>query len=676
MVASMPPETSAGRPSGETGRQRVAISGVSPEIDCGRFPIKRVVGEPVTVEADIFVDGHDLVSAVLRYRHEEDPSWSEVPLEPLGNDRWRGQFTVTRLGRYRYALRAWVDHFATWRRGLARKAEAGQDVAVDLLIGADLLEASADLATGDDAAALRAAAARLREERDPTQRVREALDPALEALVHRCPDTRFATDYDKGLSVVVDPERARFSTWYEMFPRSASPDPTRPGTLRDVEARLPYVAEMGFDILYLPPIHPIGRTKRKGRNNAPVAGPGDPGSPWAIGSSEGGHTAVHPELGTLDDLRRLVRAARELGIDVALDLAFQASPDHPYVREHPEWFRWRPDGTVQYAENPPKKYEDIYPFDFESEQWATLWEELARVVEFWIEQGVHVFRVDNPHTKPFAFWEWLIDRIKRAYPDVIFLSEAFTRPKVMYHLAKLGFSQSYTYFAWRATKQELIDYFTELTRSEVREYFRPNLWPNTPDILTEQLQHGGRPTFMARLVLAATLGASYGIYGPPFELMEHVPFAQGSEEYLDSEKYQVRHWDIDHPDSLREFIGRVNGIRRAHRALQTDRGLAFHRIDNDQIIAYSKVAPGDDDAIVTVVNLDPHYTQSGWLELPLDRFGLEPDQPFQVHDLLTDAYYLWRGAWNYVELDPRRVPAHILSLKRRRRTERDFEYFL
>lgn len=674
MTAPAQPNHGDSLPRDPTGRQRVAIEGVYPEIDCGRFPIKRVVGEPVEVEADIFTDGHDLISAVLLYRHGDDQEWTEAPLEPLVNDRWRGEFVVTRLGRYHYALRAWVDHFKTWHHGLQRKLEADQDVSVDLLIGADLIDAAADRAPQADAERLRAAAALLRTDAHPAERAHAALDPALMALVTRYPDTRFATLYDKGLTVVVDPERARFSTWYEMFPRSASPDPGRPGTLRDVEARLPYVAEMGFDVLYLPPIHPIGRTKRKGRNNSPVAQPGDPGSPWAIGAEEGGHKTVHPELGTLDDLRRLVQRARDFGIEVALDLAYQVSPDHPYVREHPEWFRWRPDGTIQYAENPPKKYEDIYPFDFESDAWRELWQELASIARFWIEQGIRIFRVDNPHTKPFAFWEWFINSIKRDYPEIIFLSEAFTRPKVMYRLAKLGFSQSYTYFAWRTTKHELIDYFTELTQTEVRDYFRPNLWPNTPDILTEQLQYGGRPTFMSRLVLAATLGANYGIYGPPFELMEHVAVAPGKEEYLNSEKYEIRHWDIDRPDSLRPFIARVNRIRREHRALQSDRSLQFHRIDNDQILAYSKVAP-EHDSIVVVVNLDPHYTQSGWLELPLERFGIDPDQPYQVHDLLTDAYYLWQGAWNYVELNPSRVPAHILLVKRRLRTERDFEYF-
>jgi starch synthase (maltosyl-transferring) len=487
---------------------------------------------------------------------------------------------------------------------------------------------------------------------------------------------RFATTYDRSLRVVVDRERGRFSTWYELFPRSWSPEAGRHGTFRDVEAVLPRLASMGFDVLYLPPIHPIGRSFRKGRNNNVIAGPDAVGSPWAIGSEEGGHTAIHAELGTLDDFRRLVIRARELGIDLALDIAFQASPDHPYVTEHPEWFRGRPDGMIQYAENPPKKYQDIYPFDFESGNWRELWEELRDVVRFWVGQGIRIFRVDNPHTKPFRFWEWLIAEIKRDYPEAIFLAEAFTRPKVMYYLAKLGFSQSYTYFAWRNTRWELTEYFTELTQNEVREFFRPNLWTNTPDILTEYLQSGGRPAFVGRLILAATLGANYGMYGPAFELIEHQAVAPGSEEYLNSEKYEIRHWDHDRPESLRELIERVNAIRRDNRALQSDWSLRFHQVDNQQIIAYTKATDDLSNVILTVVNLDSYNTQSGWVELPLEALGIDPEQPYQVHDLLTGARYTWNGRWNYVELNPHAIPAHILQLRRRVRREQDFEYFM
>jgi starch synthase (maltosyl-transferring) len=475
---------------------------------------------------------------------------------------------------------------------------------------------------------------------------------------------------------VVERDKARFSTWYEMFPRSCAPVPGQHGTLADCEARLPYIAQMGFDVLYLPPLHPIGTVHRKGRNNAVVAAAHDPGSPWAIGAAAGGHKAVHPQLGTLEDLRRLVTRAHEYGIEVALDIAFQCAPDHPYVQEHPEWFRWRPDGTVQYAENPPKKYEDIYPFDFDTPHWQALWEELKSVLDFWIEHGVRIFRVDNPHTKPLRFWEWLIGAVQATHPEVIFLAEAFTRPKIQYELAKRGFTQSYTYFAWRHTKEELSGYFTELTRTTVREYFRPNLWPNTPDILTEYLQHGGRPAFMIRLVLAATLGASYGIYGPAFELGEHLPREEGSEEYLDSEKYELRHWDLEKPDSLRDFIARVNRIRRDNPALQSNQGLQFHPVDNPELLCFSKYNAEHANAILVVVNLSPYHAHSGWVELQLDALGLDARQPYQMHDELSNARYLWHGTRNYLEIDPQVVPAHIFRIRHRLRSERDFEYFL
>jgi len=490
----------------------------------------------------------------------------------------------------------------------------------------------------------------------------------------RYADRSRAVRYERALRVDVDRERARFGAWYEMFPRSCAPEPGRHGTFRDCEARLPYIASMGFDVLYLPPIHPIGTTHRKGKNNAPVCEPGDPGSPWAIGSAEGGHTAVHPELGTLEDFDRLVAKARDLGIEIALDLAFQCSPDHPYVNEHPEWFRWRADGTVQYAENPPKKYEDIYPLHFECENWPALWEELKRVVLFWIGHGVKIFRVDNPHTKPFAFWEWLVSEVRAEHPEVLFLAEAFTRPKVMKHLAKRGFSQSYTYFTWRNTKAELTEYFTELTRSGCRWYLRPILFANTPDILHEYLQSGGRPAFQVRLVLAATLAGSYGIYGPPFELCE-AEAIPGTEEYAHSEKYEIRFWDLDRPGNLRDFIARVNQIRRENPALRFDERLRFYPVDNEQLLFYGKSTPDLENIVLVVVNLDPHHPQSGWVHVPLDELGLDPHQPYQVHDLLGDARYLWHGSRNYVALDPRAAPAHIFRVRRRIRTERDFDYF-
>lgn len=594
----------------------------------------------------------------------------------LLNDRWYGGFRVTTLGTYVYTVHAWIDHFTSWREGLRKKVGANQDVTVDLLIGAELLDAAARRATGAAAAQFAQWAGLLRQTSNRPAAIDLALTDEMATLVAIYPDRQLAVTYERELRVVVEREKARFSAWYEMFPRSCAPESGRHGTFKDCEARLPYIATMGFDVLYLPPIHPIGGAFRKGKNHALVAGPDDPGSPWAIGAAEGGHKAIHPELGTLADFLHLVAKAKDMGIEIALDLAFQCSPDHPYVTAHPQWFRQRPDGSIQYAENPPKRYQDIYPLDFETEDWQALWDELKSVVQFWIDQGIHIFRVDNPHTKSFRFWEWMIGDIRQDYPDVIFLSEAFTRPKVRYQLAKLGFTQSYTYFAWRNTKEELTQYLTELTQSEVREYFRPSLWPNTPDILTEYLQFGGRPAFIIRLVLAATLGANYGIYGPAFELCENGSREAGSEEYLNSEKYEIRHWDLKRPESLKEIIARVNRIRRENSALQSNDRLQFHDIDNDQLLCYSKHAEDAANVIVVVVNLDLHHTQAGWMELGLERLGLSAHQPYQMHDLLSDARYLWQGGRNYVELDPRAMPAHIFRLRHRVRSERDFDYYI
>jgi starch synthase (maltosyl-transferring) len=663
------------RPGAAEQPPRVVVENVSPEIDAGRFPVKRTVGEPLVVEADVFAEGHDQVAAVLRWRREADPRWTEVRMEPLGNDRWRAAFTPATLEPHRYAVEAWTDAFGTWRHGFAKKVAAGAVEPVDLLVGAELVAAAAARATGADAERLRAEAAALRADAPLEARARRALDEELGVLLERHPDRARATRSPRELAVNVERERARFSAWYELFPRSASAEPGRHGTFQDVIDRLPYVAGMGFDVLYLPPIHPIGRAFRKGKNNAPAAAPDDVGSPWAIGGPEGGHTAIHPRLGTLEDFRRLVARAGELGLEVALDLALQCAPEHPWVKEHPEWFRRRPDGTIQYAENPPKKYQDVYPIEFDNPHWRELWAALLGVVEHWAGEGVRIFRVDNPHTKPFGFWEWLIAEARRKRPELVFLAEAFTRPKVMYELAKLGFSQSYTYFTWRNTKWELTQYLTELTRPPASFFFRPSFWPNTPDILPEALQYGGRAVFQARLVLAATLAASYGIYGPGYELLEGRALRAGGEEYLDSEKYQLRHWDLERPDSLRDFIARVNRIRREHPALHSNETLAFHGVDNEQLIAYSKSAPDGSDLVLTIVNLDPHHRHSGWLELPLERLGLRPEEPYQVHDLLGGGRYLWHGARNYVELDPRSAPAQIFRIRRRLRTERDFDYF-
>jgi starch synthase (maltosyl-transferring) len=645
--------------------RRVVIERVEPEVDGGRFAIKRTVGEEVRVRADIYADGHDLLSAMLLYQPVGDSVRTEVPMRVVNNDRWEASFRVEKLGRYIYTIVAWVDTFRTWSADLQKRAQALQDISVDLLIGADMVGAAAGRARAAEARRrLAEAAANLKQnaKANGEAALRIAFDPELASLVNANRDLAADARYEKELAVVVDPEKARFSAWYEMFPRSCTTDPKRHGTFRDCIDRLPYVAGMGFDILYLPPIHPIGRSERKGKNNSTTPTPEDTGSPWAIGSKEGGHKAIHPQLGSLEDLKALVGKAGEFGIDVALDIAYQASPDHPYVKEHREWFRERPDGTVQYAENPPKKYQDIYPFNFDSERAPELWEELKSVVTYWIEQGIHVFRVDNPHTKPFAFWEWMIDEVKREHPEVIFLSEAFTRPKVMYQLAKLGFTQSYTYFAWKNTSWEITQYFTELQEGDILEYFRPNLWPNTPDILNDYLQKGGRPGFMIRVILATTLAASYGIYGPAFELCEGRAVREGSEEYLDSEKYQIRVWDINNPNSLRDLITHMNRMRHGSPALQRNSGLKFHPIDNPQMIAYSKVCDDPADMIFVVVNLDPHNRQAGWVNVDVAALHLGSEESYQVHDLLTDARYVWHGSRNFVDLNPALLPAHVFRV--------------
>ena len=517
--------------------RRVIIESVDPEIDCGRFPVKRTVGEDIVVSADVHADGHDVVVAVLLSRPTGGEAWSETVMEHVGNDRWRAPFTVDALGEYEYTIEAWIDRFETWRLELSKKVGAGQDVSSELLEGAAIVRQSRETDGGlvKDGLVQDAAAALENTKERVEARVAGALSESLRNAMGQRPDRSRATRYGRVLKVMVERERARFGAWYEMFPRSAGTDPARSATFDEAAALLPYVSSMGFDVLYLPPIHPIGRSFRKGPNNSLQAGPTDPGSPWAIGSEAGGHDAVEPGLGTIDDFDRFVAAARTHNLEIALDLAYQASPDHPYVRAHPEWFKRRPDGTIKYAENPPKKYQDIYPINFESEAWQSLWVELKRIIEFWITHGVKIFRVDNPHTKPYRFWEWALADLKARYPETIFLSEAFTRPKVMRYLAKCGFSQSYTYFTWRNTKEEITEYFEELTQTDVREYLRANLFANTPDILHEYLQRGGRPAFQVRLILAATLGANYGIYSG-FELAEHVAVKPGSEEYLDSEK--------------------------------------------------------------------------------------------------------------------------------------------
>ncbi|WP_256091684.1 alpha-1,4-glucan--maltose-1-phosphate maltosyltransferase [Candidatus Thiosymbion oneisti] len=659
-------------------RNRVQISRVQPEIEGGRYPIKRIVDDVIEITADIVADGHNALAAVLRYKEETQSEWSETPLEHDINDRWQAQLRVDRLGRWQYTVEAWIDDFASWQRDLKKRVNAAQDVAVELLIGLDLVKQAATRAStvekADQDAFSRCIEA-IGNQQNIAEAIKVALSDELADLMRRHPDRQYATRYKAILQVIVDPKQAQFSAWYEVFPRSCSPHPGEHGNFNDLIGRLPYIADMGFDVLYLPPIHPIGTTHRKGKNNTPVCEPDDVGSPWAIGAAEGGHTAIHPQLGTLADFRKLVAQAKVFGISVALDLAFQCSPDHPYVKEHPEWFRMRPDDTIQYAENPPKKYQDIYPLEFQSPAWEALWEELRRVVIYWIDQGVRIFRVDNPHTKDFSFWEWLIESVKKEAPDTIFLAEAFTRPKLMSQLAKLGFTQSYTYFAWRNSKWELEDYLTTLTTTDLKEYFRPNFWPNTPDILNDYLQVGGQPAFKVRLVLAATLSSNYGIYGPPFELCDGLPVEIGSEEYMNSEKYEIRSWNLDEPHSLKHYIAQVNKIRRENAVLQSNDNLKFYPVDNENIICYGKHSDDFSEVLIIVVNLDPNWAQSGWLKLPIDEFDLPPERPFQVHDLLDNRRYLWSGSRNFVQLEPHTAPAHIFRLRRYQRSERDFDYY-
>ncbi len=662
------------------GRVRAVIENVTPSVDGGRFPIKRVAGDSVEVRADCFADGHDVVACTLLWRRAGAAQWHSASMQALGNDRWEAAFVADVVGAWQYTVRAWVDPFLSWRHDFSRRVDA-DDVQLAARTGAALIDEAAQRAKkGADAKLLRAWAVELAQavERnaDVDELKRIGKDEARGAIAQRHPDLRHAHTYPLNLGLTVERERARFSAWYEFFPRSASDDPARHGTFADCEAWLPYVHKMGFDVLYFPPIHPIGRSRRKGRNNTLNAEPDDVGSPWAIGAAEGGHEAILGELGTLADFQRLVGRAAEFGIDVALDIAFQCAPDHPWVTEHPEWFKKRADGSIQYAENPPKKYQDIYPFDFETEDWREMWLALVGVFEHWVAQGVRIFRVDNPHTKAFPFWEWAIARVRAANPEVMFLSEAFTRPRVMHRLAKVGFSQSYTYYTWRNTKHELTEYFTELSQGPGREYFRPNVWPNTPDILPAALQYGGRAVFMARVAMAATLAASYGLYGPAYELLEASALRSGGEEYLNSEKFERRVWDRTQADSLADFIAVLNRARRENPALQSDASLRFLEVDNEQIIAYAKTTADGSNTVVCVVNLDPHHTQSGWLELDMAAFGLEPHQAYQMHDLVSDAHFLWHGPRNYVSLDPQRCPVHVMQLRSRLRRENDFDYFL
>jgi starch synthase (maltosyl-transferring) len=661
--------------SSTQARQRVVIENVEPLVDGGRFPVKVVAGETVQVEADILCDGHDQISAELLFRGPDEASWRTAPMLPLVNDRFWSSFQAEGPGMAAFSIQARVDHYRTWLSDLSKKFEAGNDVSVEIEAGRRMIEEAAGRADAEAAADLEQWSKRLAAAESQAAARSLACDRRLLELMDAHPRPGLSSALAQEVQVRVERPLAGCSAWYEFFPRSFSAVPGRHGTFQDCQALLPDIAEMGFDVVYLPPIHPIGRTNRKGRNNAPKAEQGEPGSPWAIGGPEGGHKAVHPELGSLEDFELFRARAEELGLEVALDMAFQCSMDHPYLAEHPEWFRWRPDGTVQYAENPPKKYQDVVPLDFETEEWAALWQELKSIFEFWIERGVRIFRVDNPHTKPFVFWEWVIGELKKDHPELIFLSEAFTRPKVMHRLAKLGFTQSYTYFTWRNSKQELTEYCSQLTSPPVNNFFWPNFWPNTPDILPEFLQHGGRPAFIIRFILAATLSSNYGIYGPAFELCvnESIP---GKEEYLNSEKFEIKSWDLSSPRSLRELISLVNAIRRETPCLQDTRNIRFLETDNEHVIFYRRFSETDDSEIMVAVNLDPFQTRSSLVRIPIDDLGIEPKQPYLVHELIGDEKHIWLGDWNRIELDPQVLPAHIYKIYRTFRRESDFDYFM
>ena len=641
----------------------VVIENLQPLLDGGHYPIKRVIGEDLVVEADIFKDGHDVVAAVLKWRVVGKRACRETPMSFVDNDRWRGVCTLYDEAIHEYAVEAWTDTFRSWQSEFEKKFEAGvSDLRSEAMEGAAIVEAAAKRARN------RADRERLLEFSEQISKGANsevyaiAQSPELEVLMATYPDRSDATQYGPAPRVVVDRQAALFGAWYEFFPRSAEGRGDRGSTLRDCVPRLDDAKAMGFDVIYLPPIHPIGHTNRKGRNNSLTYEPGDPGVPWAIGSEAGGHKAVEPSLGTLADFDWFQKEVRKRGMEVALDFALNCSPDHPYVKEHPEWFYRRPDGTIKYAENPPKKYEDIYPLNFRCENWRELWAEIKSIVLFWAERGVRIFRVDNPHTKPVAFWEYLITGVRDKYPDTIFLSEAFTRPKMMKAMAKAGFNQSYTYFTWRNSKRELIEYFTELTQTEMSEYFRPNLWPNTPDILPFVLQEGGRAAFMIRVLLAATLSPLYGIYSG-YELCENEALP-GREEYLDSEKYQFKERDWNAPGNIKNWITRLNKIRDQNRALQLYTNLRFYPAENDAILFFGKMTAARDNIILVVVNLDPHRRQNSFVDVPIEQFGQMESDDYRVQDLLSGATYTWRGRRNYVELDPNIQPAHIFLVRR------------
>ncbi len=649
---------------------------MQPEINNGKFNIKKTVGESVIVSADIYADGHDQLLANLLFRKNGEKKWQKIRMEHLVNDLWQSEFKVIQPGLYEYSLEAMVDQLSTWWHDIQKKVATGTNILVDIKSGLPILtESMKKIKESDKKTAIQEILALIQLDKEQDILIKKLENLLTVEFIQKYSVPNDITCYHNILKVTVDRKRAGFSAWYEIFPRSCSNKTDQHGNFDDCLQKIPEISQMGFNVLYFPPIHPIGITHRKGKNNSIVAEKNDPGSPWAIGNKSGGHMALHPQLGSFSDFQKVVQKAAQFGMEIALDLAFQCSPDHPYIKEHPEWFRWRVDGTIQYAENPPKKYEDIVPFNFETENWQSLWEELKNIVVFWIKQGIKIFRVDNPHTKPFLFWEWLINYIKKDYPEVIFLAEAFTRPKIMYRLAKLGFSQSYTYFTWRNTKQELIEYLTELTQSQVKDFFRPNFWPNTPDILSEYLQADGKPAFIIRFILAATLSSNYGIYGPPYERFINKAIS-GKEEYYNSEKYELKNWPSEEvKENVHDLFAKINKIREENPEFHKTNNILFLPVENNQLLYYAKFNEQNTDAILVIVNLDPNYTQSGWIKIPLAELGISADQSFLAHDLLGGGQYIWQGEFNYVELNPYVLPAHIIKIKKYLKKENQFDYF-
>lgn len=639
-----------------SGKKRVLIENVQPQVDGGLYPAKRTEGERVDVTSAIFGDGHDHIRGEVLYKKQNDTQWTSVELTPTYNDEWQASFYVPEKGYYVFTIQAWIDHFETWYDGFKKKALAEVDVTVELTEGVILLKK-----LGQTNASLLSIARKLEDKKQETA-IEFVLSDDFARIVHENPLRDNETRYEKEFVIQVEHRKANFSAWYEFFPRSSSLEDGKEGNFKDCIKLLPRIAAMGFDVLYFPPIHPIGKVNRKGKNNNVSSKPGEPGSPWAIGSNEGGHKAILPELGTLEDFKKLVGEAHKFGIDIAMDIAFQCAPDHPYVKDHPDWFKQRPDGSIQYAENPPKKYQDIYPFNFESDDWENLWAELKSVFFYWIEQGVTIFRIDNPHTKPIPFWQWVIAEVQKLHPDVIFLSEAFTRPRIMASLAKVGFTQSYTYFTWRVSKQELTEYMNELIFGQSRNYFRPNFWPNTPDILPYHLQHQGENAFILRYALAATLSSNYGVYGPPYEFGENSPI-EGKEEYYNSEKYEIRHYDWKRTNRLTDIMSLLNKIRKENAALQSTWNLQFCPIDNSQIIAYLKATDDLSNIIMVVVNLDSNNTQHGYVQLPKAKLNLTDKINIKLHDLITDEHFTWTQEWNYVHLNPNKMPFHLFKIE-------------